>query len=408
MKFMGSQKNIKLLAWFNFFTDFKLYSAIAILYFTKVTGSFALGMSIFSIANIADAVFEVPTGILSDRVGRKKTVVFGTIASIIYAICFAIGGSFWMLAIGAIFQGLSVAFYSGNNDALLHDSLKESGKEKEFHDFLGKLSSLFQLALAVGAVLGSILANTSFVIVMWLSVIPQVICFFISLKMVEPKVLFTKSTNMYEHMRDAIQLFKSNKKLRLVSIAGIIGSSVGEAAFQMQAAFYNLLWPLWAIGIAKMLSNVGAMVSFYLSGTFINKYKEIKVILIGNIYSRIVNSIAVLFPTQASPLLYSSTSIFYGSLSVAKNSLLQKEFTPHQRATIASLNSLAESLCFAIFAFILGWMGDRIGPAKTLFVAQFFSLIGTYLYWRVFQYDKKTILIASKNSVASSNDNNVL
>jgi MFS family permease len=293
-----------------------------------------------------------------------------------------------MLAIGAIFQGISVAFYSGNNDALLHDSLMESGKEKEYHVFLGKLSSLFQFALAFGAVLGSILANNSFALVMWLSVISQVICFFISLRIVEPKIRIQKSASIYIHMKEALLLFKTNKKLRLVSIAGMIGSSVGEATFQFQAAFYATLWPLWAVGIAKMISYVGAMISFYLSGRFINRFKEIKVILIGNIYSRIVNSLAVLFPTQASPLLYSSTSIFYGSLSVARNSLLQKEFTPHQRATISSLNSLAESLFFAFFAFILGSIGDFIGPAKTLFIAQFISLIGTYLYWRVFQHDK--------------------
>ncbi|PIV70709.1 hypothetical protein COW57_03770, partial [Candidatus Roizmanbacteria bacterium CG17_big_fil_post_rev_8_21_14_2_50_39_7] len=149
---MGSQKNIKLLAWFNFFTDFKLYSAIAILYFVHVTGSLALGMSIYSIASISDALFEVPTGILSDMVGRKNTIVLGSIASVAYALCYALGGSYLMLALGAVFQGLSVAFYSGNNDALLHDSLKESGNEKKFHTYLGKLSSLFQLALALGAV----------------------------------------------------------------------------------------------------------------------------------------------------------------------------------------------------------------------------------------------------------------
>lgn len=386
---MGSQKNIKLLAWFNFFTDFKLYSALAILYFTQVTGSLALGMSIFSITSISNALFEVPTGILSDMVGRKNTIVLGSIASVAYALCYALGGSYWMLVLGAVFQGLSIAFYSGNNDALLHDSLKESGKEKQYHNYLGKLSSLFQLALAVGAVLGSFLANSSFVLVMWLSVIPQAICFFISLFMVEPRILLQKSTNIYAHMKDALLLFKTNKKLRLVSIAGMIGSSVGEATFQLSAAFFNTLWPLWAVGIAKMISYIGATLSFYFSGRFIDRFKEIKAILIGNIFSRVVNSFAVLFPTQASPLLCSSTSIFYGTLSVAKNSLLQKEFTPHQRATIASLNSLAESIFFAIFAYFFGFIGDHIGPAKALFIAQFFSLIGTYLYWRVFQHEKK-------------------
>ena len=386
---MGSQRNIKLLAWFNFFTDFKLYSAIAILYFIKVTGSLALGMSIFSIASIADALFEVPTGILSDRVGRRKTVIYGALASVLYSICFALGGSFWMLALGAVFQGLSVAFYSGNNDALLHASLQESGKEKEFHVFVGKLSSLFQLALALGAVAGSFLANSSFALVMWLSVISQIVCFFISLQIVEPRIPIQKSSNVYEHLKEAILLFKTNKKLRMVSIAGTIGTSVGEATFQLSAAFFNTLWPLWAIGVAKMISYTGATISFYCSGALIDKYKEVKTILIGSAYSRVTNTVACLFPTVASPLLCASTSAFYGSSSAAKDSLLQKEFTPHQRATIASLNSLVESLFFAFFAYTLGFIGDRIGPAKTLVLAQFISLIGTYLYIRVFQSEKK-------------------
>ncbi len=386
---MKLHRNIKLLAWFNFFTDFKLYSGIAIIYFSHITHSLALGMSIFSIANIADAVFEIPTGILSDLVGRKNTVIFGAISSVIYAICYAIGSNFWILALGAIFQGLSVAFYSGNNDALLHDSLSERGEEKNYHVYLGKLSSLFQLALAAGAVLGSILANKSFMLVMWLSVVSQVICLVISFFIKEPEIHVNKSANIYLHMEDAIKLFITNKRLRMVSIAGMLGSSIGEATFQLQAAFYNTLWPLWAIGFAKMLSYLGATASFFFSGKIINRFKEIKVILIGSVYARIINIFSVLIPTKLSPFLMSSTSIFYGSSSVAKNSLLQKEFTPHQRATIASLNSLGESILFAFFAFMLGAMGDFIGPAKTLFIAQLISLIGTYLYWKVFKNENK-------------------
>lgn len=382
---MNVHRNVHLLAWHNFFTDFKLYSAIAILYFVHVTGSLALGMAVFSIVSISDAVFEVPTGIISDRVGRKMTIVLGSMASVVYAVCYAIGGSFTMLAFGAVFQGLSIALYSGNNDALLHDSLMEGGNEGSYHRYLGKISALFQLGLALGAVLGSFLAHNSYEVVMWLSVVSQVICLGISLCMTEPKVMISKSSNIYAHMKEAVLLFKTNKKLRLISVAGMVGSSIGEATFQMQAAFYNTLWPIWAIGFAKMASYLGASVSFYFSGAMIDRFKEIKTILIGNIYSRIINSIAVLFPTVASPVLLSSSSLFFGSLTVAKNSLLQKEFTPHQRATIASLNSLAESLLFAIFAFILGTIGDHIGPAKTLFISQCISLIGTYLYWKVYR-----------------------
>src|SRR3989338_3380316 len=124
-------KNIRLLTWFNFFTDLRLYAPIAIIYFAKVTGSYALGMSIFSIVYISSAFFEIPTGMLSDYLGRRKTVIMGAVGAVAYAIFYAIGGSFWILAIGAIFEGLSRSFYSGNNDALLYDSLLEKNREKD-------------------------------------------------------------------------------------------------------------------------------------------------------------------------------------------------------------------------------------------------------------------------------------
>jgi hypothetical protein len=47
---MSVEKNIRLLAWLNFCTDFVFFAPVAILYFAQTTGSYALGMSIFSIA----------------------------------------------------------------------------------------------------------------------------------------------------------------------------------------------------------------------------------------------------------------------------------------------------------------------------------------------------------------------
>jgi MFS family permease len=83
------KKNIKILTWFNFFTDFKLYAPIAIIYFAQVTGSYALGMSVFSIVFITSAVAELPTGILSDFVGRRKTMIFGALSAVIYSVFYA-------------------------------------------------------------------------------------------------------------------------------------------------------------------------------------------------------------------------------------------------------------------------------------------------------------------------------
>lgn len=386
---MGVSKNIKFLSWFNFFTDFKLYAPFAIIYFSKVTGSFALGMAVFSVAMISSALFETPTGIYSDLIGRKKTIVFGAAAAVLYSLFYAIGQSFWILVVGAVFEGLSRSFYSGNNDALLYDTLSETKTESRYSEVLGKTSAMFQLALAISAVIGGFLASWSFPFIMWFSVIPQIFCFLISLYFVEPAVKTEKSGNVYQHLQQAVENFKKNKKLRMLSISSISGYAFGEAAYNFQSAFYNMLWPVWAIGLAKTLSNFGATVSFYYGGKIIKKFGAIQTVIADNLYNRVVNIAMTAVPNILSPFFMSTTSFFYGATSVAKSHLLQKEFKDAQRATMGSLNSFAGSIMFGILAIILGYVADKITPAKALLVLNLFQIVNLYLYWKVFKNDKK-------------------
>lgn len=388
---MAITKNIKLLSLFNFCTNFKLYAPIAIIYFAKVSGSYFLGMSIFSITMLSVAIFEVPTGIFSDLIGRKKTLVFGALSSVLFVTFYAIGGSYSVLVIGAIFEGLSRSFYSGNNDALLYDTLTETQQEAEYHVFLGKVSFVFQIALAVSAIAGSVIANWSFAWVMWISVIPQIACFFISLKMVEPARDEDKSSNVFIHTKKAVRYFIKNRKLRLLSLASVFSYALGQSAYLFRSAFINTLWPLWAIGFAKALSNIGGAVSFYLSGRIINKFKEFKILIFGSIYVRLINIISLSFPTVFSPLLMSTGSLYYGLRSVAQSNLFQKEFTKDQRATMGSLNSLFGSIAFAVVSLLLGYAADVIGPVKALLIVQLCGVSTIWLYWKLFKKEENEV-----------------
>jgi len=382
---MSLQNNIKLLKWFNFFTDLRLYAPIAIIYFAQVTGSYALGMSIFSVTMVSSALFEIPTGILSDFVGRRKTIILGAVAAVLFSIFYAIGQLFWILVIGAIFEGLSRSFYSGNNDAFLHDTLSQQGKVEEYEHHLGKLSSMFQIALGVSALVGGVLATWSFPLIMWLSVLSQVMCLMLAFQMVEPRVHSEDSGNIYEHIGEAARKFAESYKLRLLSISSVLSFGFGEASYLFQAAFYSTLWPVWAIGVAKTLSNVGATASFWYSGKIIKRFGSAKLLFVTDLYSRVVNIVASAFPSVFSPILMSSTSLTYGVASVSENSLMQKEFTQRQRATMGSLNSFAGSILFGVIAYVLGLAADSFSPAQALFALHLVRIPTIGLYWLLFR-----------------------
>lgn len=381
-------RNINILKWLTFFTYFRLYAAIAIIYFAKVTGSYALGAAVFSVITVSTALFEIPTGIFSDRIGRRKTVIYGAASAVLATIFYATGHSFWVLAIGALFQGLSSSFYSGNNDALLHDSLTQVKQEDNYAEYRGKIGAMFQLGLAVSTLLGGLVATWSLSLIMWISIIPQVVCLGLSFFLIEPKIQTKRSGNIYTHLGESWKQFVHNKKLRVLSIASILSEQFGEASYAFQAAFYQTLLPLWAIGIVKTLSNIEGTLSFQFSGKILKKFNGIKVLIVDNIYNSLINIISVTFPTILSPFLMTTTSAFYGVTSVAKNAYMQKEFSSEQRATMGSLISFVGSLFFGVLSIAMGFLADTFSPAKAFLVLMVFQLGILWFYNKLRKVDK--------------------
>jgi MFS family permease len=379
------RRNINLLGWFNFCVDFRLYGPVAILYFTQVTGSFALGMSVFSAAMLSAALLELPTGIFSDRIGRKRTVICGALASTGSLVFYAIGGSHLILLIGAVLEGMARAFFSGNNDALLHDTLAQNGQEHLYQEVLGKISSSYQLALAISAVLGGIIASFSYPLLMWLSVIPQAINVGLASFMVEPRLHSDTETNIYHHLRDSFQNIVRNPRLRMLSLASILSFAVGETAFQFRPTFFALLWPVWAIGLARTVANLGAALSFYFAGRLIRRFGEFRLLLGGISLSEAVNLLSLLIPTVLSPAFMGATSLFFGVNTVSVNGLMQREFNARQRATMGSISSFGGSVTFAIFSYGLGLFADRFGAVNALIIAAVFSFIPVWFYGRAFR-----------------------
>jgi MFS family permease len=379
---MKIQRNISLLSWFNFCLDFRIYNAIAILYFAEVTGSYALALGIFSVVTISSSLFELPTGILSDRIGRKKTLLLGQMSTILSIFFYALGWSFLILVFGAILEWLAKSLYSGNNSALLYDSLKEMGKENEYGTYEGKVSSMFQIALGISAVIGTFtLGFESFQFLFWISLIPQILGLGIAFSLIEPKLHEKKiEPNIFAHISLAIDKFRTNLKLRNLSIASIVALGINEPIHNFYPAFMATLWPAWAIPLAKTWSHIFAAIGFRMSGKIIERYGAKKTVLWENGVNYIVSTLIIAFPSILTPLIRSITSLGFGIGSVAQNSLFQKEFTDAQRATMGSLNALAWSLFVSLFSILLGAVADAIGIYYALLWAQILAVSAVFLY----------------------------
>ena len=388
---MDNSGNIKILTWQGFLVGFNLWAPIMAIYFAKVTGSYVLSLSVFSIAMISSAVFEIPTGVFSDLIGRRYTTILSGLFLALMGVAYAVGLNYGWLVVGAILEGLARALNSGNNDALLYDSLNKSDRKDELEKFMGYIGAAEQWASGLAAILGGILAAISFKLAMWLSVIPLLLCFITSWWLIEVKNEEKGEGNIYLYLKEAVSNFVKNKKIRLLSLSSIIGFGLGEAGFQFTNVFVITLWPLWAIGIARMLSNVGAAIGFGLSGKIMKKFRAVNVLMFEQITSKIISLFSLIFPTVASPALMSTTSLMYGPSMVAESSLFQREFSDKQRATMGSLNSLGRSIFFAIAAIGLGWLADITSPRIALIGGQILGVTSVWLTWKLLKLFPTTV-----------------
>jgi MFS family permease len=380
--------NMRGLLTFSFFSNFRPYYVIVIVYFAHIVHSYALAASILAVAQIAQACMELPTGILSDRIGRVTCIRIGALTSIVSLLLYTIASDYSMLVVGALLEGLWVAMFSGNNNALIYDSASQAGQRKQFHSFYSRINVALESAGFLAAILGGLLAARSFSLLLWVSVIPQVLAFLITFRLREPAVLSPMETTPIKHLIEALRYYRQNTRLRVMSLAAILGDGIGGAMFNILPTYYRQYLPLSVVGSMVSFNYIASAVGFKYSNWFMRRFNPLRILIGGELYSRVVGMFALSISTIFSPFLFALSVITYGPSDVAKQHLLHEEFTDNQRATMQSFNSLLSSGLYAIFLVIAGWLADRYSPTVALLVCSFCSLPIILMYRGMFKSSK--------------------
>src|SRR4051794_14901171 len=87
-------------------------------------------------------LFEVPTGVVADTVGRRYSYLLGTITlavtTVLYVLLWYTGAAFWLWAVVSMLIGLAFTFFSGAVDAWLVDALGATGYTGEMEPVFGR------------------------------------------------------------------------------------------------------------------------------------------------------------------------------------------------------------------------------------------------------------------------------
>ena len=273
----------------------------------------------------------------------------------------------------------------------MHNLLSREGLEGDYHTFYGKVSSFATASASGTAFLTGTLASVSFSLVMWATVVPQIIALFIGLFLPEVKKFEGQTSNIFIHLKEAFSELRKNVNLRYLSLSGILGNGAGLTASEFHPTVVYAVWPLWAVGMVRAFAELICVPGYYFAGKIIKRFGAINISLFGTIQSWLSNIIAAVFPSVLSPVFISSSAFLYGPADTANESLLQKEFTEKHRATIASINSFFGKIYFSVVAFGVGIFADQFGPFKALLLTQILfvpTIILKFLLFRRINQEK--------------------
>jgi MFS family permease len=107
-------------------------------------------------------LFEVPTGIVADTIGRRMSYLLGTLtlagASLIYVLLWQVEAPFWQWAVVSMWLGLGFTFFSGAVEAWLVDALTATGFTGELETVFGRGQIVTGAAMLTGSVAGGFIA----------------------------------------------------------------------------------------------------------------------------------------------------------------------------------------------------------------------------------------------------------
>ena len=108
-------------------------------------------------------LFEVPTGIVADTIGRRFSYLLGTVtlsaSTLLYVLLWRVEAPFWQWAAVSILIGLGFTFFSGAVEAWLVDALTATGFTGEMEAVFGRGQIVMGAGMLGGSVAGGLIAQ---------------------------------------------------------------------------------------------------------------------------------------------------------------------------------------------------------------------------------------------------------
>jgi len=363
---------------------FMLTMPILMLFFQDLGFTVEESFQLKAIYSIAIVIFEIPSGYAADVLGRKRTLIIGSILGTLGFAIYSFTSGFYAFLAAELILGIGQSFISGADSAMLYDSLKADGREKDYLKYEGRNFSLGNFSEAIAGFLGGALAEISLRIPFFFQTGIAFVAVPAAFMLIEPQ-LYTRTQKAT--WADIINVVKyamiTNKSLRY----NIIYSSIIGSATLTMAWVYPLY--LKEIGFREIqIGTTSTVLNLVVGMTTLFAYKieqklRPKSTVIGT--TLVITGAFIAAGLLHSLYVLPVMALFYFSRGIATPVLkdyINRITSSDMRATVLSIRSLIIRANFSILAPLFGYMTDRLTLSQAFVIigAIFMLLTGSSIF----------------------------
>lgn len=223
---------------------------------------------------LTQAIFQVPFGTMSDKIGRKPTLLVGLLIFLVGSIVCAISSDIYTLMIGRFLQG--VGAIGAVIPAMISDLVSEESRGKAMALMGGSIAISFAAAMALGPIIA---ASGGLSLLFWITA---------ALAILSMIILFTKVptppkiTHIYNSKTTTKDILSDKNLLNMIIINGMQKGLMAIAFVLIPVILtqseYGFNWEkseLWKIYIPSLVAGLIAMGPAAVFGEKYNKPREI-------------------------------------------------------------------------------------------------------------------------------------
>ncbi len=370
-------------------TNKRIFAAILSAFYLTIPDVTASSIGlIILISTLASFLLEIPSGYVSDKLGHKEALVISRVLMLVSTTIFLFADSLWYLIAAGVMLSASQAFMSGTGSAFMHYTLRVLGREKDYAEVIGKVSSIGFAVPIIFTVLIPFLVIYGYKIPFLISLIFDIIGLLAALSLKKPPVTPEEIAEI--GTKNFRQVLVEGYRLHFLAFAlfsGILtgllfASGVFRGAYQVVLEV-PIIWFGVLFGIGRALASLMIFYTGKIKSLFtIYGFMKFQIILFVGLFGllgltdnvNLIISILIL------------TNAFQWGLSEVSNSFLVEIIRDSKfKATLLSVRSQIYAMVAALSGLGLGYLIDAtsyrlgyLGLAITFIIL----LVPLYLYIR--------------------------